>query len=358
MGRDFYKILGVGRDASESDIKKAFRKQALKYHPDKNKDNPNAEKMFKGVSAAYEVLSAKEKKQLYDQFGEEGMTNMGGGDAAGFQGFPMGAGGFSDPFDIFKQFFGDDVGMGGGMGGGGKTEFVFNMGGSHGGAGGAAGMEDMIGSMFAGMGGGPGMQGVRMQSGGNSPFGFGQSGGSPFSFNGLNGQKGGAKQMDQSTLLKPQSQVQIHGLRAGAQHNGKVATVTSFDSTKHRYTVTLEGTKDKLALKGENIRQIGVQARVGETSNRDLSNTRCEVVGYDAAADRYQVRTSGKTVSMKIGNLVLQPTTLVRLHSLRGGAEHNNKWGTVKSFDRQAGRYEVEVTSTLNLRVKAENLSL
>ena len=72
MGKDYYKILGLSRGASEEDIKKAYRKMALKYHPDKNK-TAGAEEKFKEIAEAYEVLSDPKKRGVYDQYGEEGL---------------------------------------------------------------------------------------------------------------------------------------------------------------------------------------------------------------------------------------------------------------------------------------------
>lgn len=71
MGKDYYKILGIAKGASDDDIKKAYRKQALKWHPDKNK-TANAEEKFKEIAEAYEVLSDPKKREIYDQYGEEG----------------------------------------------------------------------------------------------------------------------------------------------------------------------------------------------------------------------------------------------------------------------------------------------
>ena len=71
MGKDYYDILGIKKGASEDDIKKAYRKQALRFHPDKNKA-PNAEDKFKEIAEAYDVLSDPKKKDIYDRFGEEG----------------------------------------------------------------------------------------------------------------------------------------------------------------------------------------------------------------------------------------------------------------------------------------------
>jgi molecular chaperone DnaJ len=107
--RDYYEILGVAKSANESEIKKAYRKLALKYHPDKNPDDKTAEEKFKEAAEAYEVLSNTEKRQRYDRFGHAGV-----GGAAGGGGF----GGGMNMDDIFEQF-GDVFGGGfGGFGGG------------------------------------------------------------------------------------------------------------------------------------------------------------------------------------------------------------------------------------------------
>ena len=101
--QDYYELLGVNRNASEAELKSAFRKMAMKYHPDRNPDDPAAEKSFKEVNEAYDVLKDDQKRAAYDQFGHEAFEGgMGGGQ--GPQGF---ASGFSD---IFDQMFGDITG--------------------------------------------------------------------------------------------------------------------------------------------------------------------------------------------------------------------------------------------------------
>ncbi|KAG0211775.1 hypothetical protein BGX33_004090 [Mortierella sp. NVP41] len=172
MGKDYYAILGISRDADDDQIKKAYRKLALKYHPDKN-SAPDAQKKFQDMSEAYEVLSDKNKRAVFDQFGEEGLKGGGGpppgaggagagpgGFPGGFSGFPggggthtfsfsssggpggMGSGGFrpSDADDIFKKFFAS-------FGGGGFGDDMGGMGGMPGGMGGMGGMPGGMGGM-------------------------------------------------------------------------------------------------------------------------------------------------------------------------------------------------------------------
>ncbi|XP_061577110.1 dnaJ homolog subfamily B member 1b [Cololabis saira] len=108
MGKDYYDILGIKKGASEDDIKKAYRKQALRFHPDKNK-SAGAEDKFKEIAEAYDVLSDPKKKDIYDRFGEEGLK--GGGPPGGGGCSTGGPGTFSytfqgDPHAIFAEFFG------------------------------------------------------------------------------------------------------------------------------------------------------------------------------------------------------------------------------------------------------------
>ena len=113
--RDYYEVLGVSRDASQGDIKKSYRKLAMKHHPDQNPDDPKAEEKFKEIGEAYEVISDEEKRSAYDRYGHAAFKSGGGGGG--------GRGGFHDPMDIFSQVFG------GGGGGGSMFDDLFGGGG-------------------------------------------------------------------------------------------------------------------------------------------------------------------------------------------------------------------------------------
>jgi molecular chaperone DnaJ len=117
---DYYEVLGLPRGATQEEIKKAYRKLALKYHPDKNADNPGAEKQFKEVSESYEVLSDEKKRQMYDQYGSDALK---GASAMGGNG---GAAGFSSMEEALRTFMGAFGGGGGPSAGPGGGEAIFD----------------------------------------------------------------------------------------------------------------------------------------------------------------------------------------------------------------------------------------
>ena len=117
--RDYYEVLGVARNANADEIKKAYRKAAIKYHPDKNPGDKEAEEKFKEAAEAYDVLSNQDKRARYDQFGHAGMSGAAGGGfgGGGFGGFSM-----EDIFSQFGDIFGGHFGgFGGGSRGGARV---------------------------------------------------------------------------------------------------------------------------------------------------------------------------------------------------------------------------------------------
>jgi molecular chaperone DnaJ len=99
--RDYYDVLGISRDAGEEDIKKAYRKLAMKHHPDRNPGDQEAEERFKEAAEAYEVLRDHEKRDIYDRYGHQGLAG------SGFRGFS----GFDDIFSSFGDLFEQDEGL-------------------------------------------------------------------------------------------------------------------------------------------------------------------------------------------------------------------------------------------------------
>jgi len=129
---DYYELLGVTRDVGEAELKKAYRKKAVQFHPDKHKGDKTMEEKFKQVSEAYDALKDPDKRAAYDRYGHAAFEGGGGGGG----GFQRGGGGV-DPFDVFREVFG------GGGGGGGGFEDLFGGGGRSGGRGGAQAGSDL-----------------------------------------------------------------------------------------------------------------------------------------------------------------------------------------------------------------------
>ena len=316
MGKDYYNILGISRGASEDEIKKAYRKMALKYHPDKNQ-SPDAESKFKSIAEAYEVLSDPKKKSLYDQFGEEGLKGQGPA-GGGFSGFSTSN---VDPHEIFRQFFGGQNPFGGA---GGSTFFF---------GGGSGGMPkgSTSGRIFMTPNGpqvdGGGMEDMEFESlGSGNPFGL---------FGGMGGGSGGgfhtSKRKD-PTIEHPLN-LSLEELYSGCVKNLKITKqVINPDGTRSPQdkiiTINVkpgwkEGTKITFPEEGDQSHGripadivFIVKMKPHSTFRRDGNNLRCtiDVPLRDAlCGTRLLIPTiSGNIVPYNIDK-VIDPRTEIRL---------------------------------------------
>jgi curved DNA-binding protein CbpA len=344
---DYYKVLGVERSANDHEIGKAYKKMALKHHPDKNPDNKEkAEENFKLITEAYDVLSNADKRKTYDQFGKGGLQNGGGGG-------PGGGVSFQQADDIFKAFFGgqdpfsmffsqDDDGFGG-MGGKGGPRVVFRSGP---GGGGMGGMGGMPGGMFFDMGGG-GMGGMPGMGG----MGKGM------------GSKGAAPQRRAPTpayVLPDHTTVTIRGLVKAQEHNGKTGKISGWDDQKSRYSVSLER-DETLSLRPSNLTQRCDVEITGIESQPQLNGQLAEVLNYIDEQNRYQVKLKVKmeggrdVIGVRPDNVIFQKGTRVIVTGL-SNAEFNGQMAQIQDVDREAMRYTVNLQSGKAIKIKLENV--
>jgi len=372
---DYYAVLGVERTASEAEISKAYKKLALKHHPDKNPDNRDkAEAAFKKISEAYSVLGDKEKRQHYDRFGKDAPHGENAGAGGVFH--PGAGGGLSreEAERIFQTFFGGMGPMGGAAGPGGGRSFVFVSGGGPGVSGAPMDSDDEdlggFGGGFGGIGGGfPGGFGAGMPGG--FPMGdmlsgiFGGPMGRSMGTSGAThrrrpGRSAGPGRQPQQQLpphaLPSGTPVVVRGLEKAREHNGKVGRVKSFDSTRARYDVEVEG-GGVLSLRPNNLTQQCVVEIAGLQSKPELNGRKGEVVSYDDGAGRYMVlvQGSGSAVALQRRNCVLPPGARVCLCEL-ASVRYNGQMARVCDVDREAERYTVQCQNGDEIKVKFDKV--
>ena len=307
----YYKNLGLAKGASDSEIKSAYRKLALKYHPDKNKDNPDkAADDFKKVSEAYDCLSDKNKREIYDTYGKRGLE----GGSCGSGGF--GGAHFINPDDIFRQFFAANGGFGDDFGGFGGSGFHF---GSDGGFGGHHGRP-------------------RHRKAPTYPSG--------------------------PNIIPKDTAVSVHSLQSAAQYNGMEGKLVGYDATKGRYQVSFGDDDNAISVKSSNFVQLVPNVRVRDIASRpSLNGCSGQVIGYNA--DRFHVRLAGAglsgnapVVGVSLANLELPAETRVHIHSLSGAPQYNGTTGKVVAFLEADNRYVVEVAGHKQLKLKSENIMI
>jgi len=344
---DYYKVLGVDRGASDNEIAKAYKKLALKYHPDKNPEGKEeAERKFKVITEAYEVLHDPDKRKQYDQFGK-GFNGGGGG--------PGGNMNFQQADEIFKAFFGsndpfsmflggdDQDGPNGFFGGHGGGPRVFFSGGMPGGSRGGGMPFD-----FGGMGGMPGMG----MGGMGGPFMGGMPG------MGKAGGKGRRPPPPPQWAMPLGTEVMIRDLAKAQEHNGKLGKITGFDQAKGRYEVEVKDTT--ISLRPVNLTQQCSVKITGIESQPELNGAEGKILNYSDSNGRYSVKLQSKlangrdVVGLAPGNVILGQGTRVVLNGLNK-QEFNGMMGYIVEIDTTAMRYNVR-TANKEMKIKFENV--
>jgi len=351
---DYYQILGCPKSADEAALKKAYRKLAVKWHPDKNPGNEEATKNFQKISEAYAVLSDDKKRKVYDQYGLDGVNaaEQNGGD------MPTGGGHFHGPGAHFG-------GMGGGHHGGmseaeAQAFFSTFFGGSD--------------PFMSGFGNAGSMHGARRT---RSPFvsvsGGSMQGGDPFQiFGGAQGMSGpmggstGMPGMRTSMHREPMRYdaipagtiVSLKGLVNAADRNGDRGKISSYNAVTGRYVVELEDTDETMSVKASNLLQH-VHVRVhGLQSKPELNGKMGTVITWNTATGRYNIYVMAvkHVVSLKPTNVILEEGTVGQITALNSKPELNGKWGTIKGWNKESNRYDIQLSASQIIRIKAENL--
>jgi curved DNA-binding protein CbpA len=361
---DYYEILGCDRSADEAALKKAYRKLAVKWHPDKNPDNEQATQNFQKISEAYATLSDKKKRQLYDQYGAEG-ANMsdqmpdGAGPfpaGGGFGGFPAAAAGSGarmhhmspgDAEAFFSHFFGHEDPFGGSFGGP---------------RGGGGGGSPFINIQTNGMPRGGGPDPFSMMFGGSMP-GMSMGGMPGMSMGGMPGM-GGFPDMQQQQRTQSYDSiprntvVSLKGLRSKPERNGDRGVIQQYNQQNGRYLVQLEDSDEVMAVKPANLLQH-VHVRIyGLEAKPELNGKTGTIIAWNPNSERYSiyVMAVSKAVSLKPQNVILDEGTVGQIFGLLSKPDLNGKWGTIKEWDRSANRYNVQLSHDKIIRVKVENI--
>ena len=311
MEDNYYEILGLDKNASDADIKKAYRKLAVKYHPDKNPNNKDAEDKFKIINEAYSVLSDKEKKQQYDRFGKQGIGGNGGPSM-----------GNVNPHDIFNMFFS------------GNDPF----------------------SMHSGM---------------NNPFNM-NTGGHPFmnnsrttrifsNGNGVSFQTFGSESMNREPrrsinrygIIANGIRILVKGLVNANDYNNCMGIIRNFDLHKKKYIVKIND-KDILLSSNNFIQLIDVTIH-NLKSDESLNGKQTKII--DLINNRYVVDLNNKRYALNVSNLIVSKGMCVKITGLLSRKEINDKWGRIVDYDSENERYLIQINKALLLKIKLENIS-
>jgi len=347
---DYYKVLGVDKSASDNEIAKAYKKLALKYHPDKNQDaKETATENFKRITEAYEVLHDADKRRQYDQFGKAGMQGGGGGPGGGVS--------FQHADEIFKAFFGgnDPFSMfdfgDGDFGGGGMPSrgprIVFQQGGMPGGGG------------MGGMGGFPGMMGGFDMGGMH-----GMGGGFPGMMGGM-GMKGGGKGRGRGApppppqhAAPPGTEVVVRDLAKAQEHNGKQGKITGWDESTKRYQVEVDNGDTTISLRPTNVTQTCRVEICGVESHPEMNGKQARIINFKDG--RYTVQLTEKingrsVVGLEASKVILKKGTRVVTLGL-SNEQFNDKMAQIVEIDNEAMRYTVQCEGGKQIKIKFDNV--
>lgn len=301
---NYYQILGISKNADDNEIRRAYKREALKYHPDKNPENKEeAEKNFKKVNEAYSILSDKNKKKQYDTFGKSGLNS--------------GKGGFtfshSDAQNIFSTFFGGND----------PFDLMNN------------------GTIFD-----------EMKSFNNFGNNF-KTHTTRRVFN-INSMEDNSNSFN--NYISQGKKIVIKKLKNNCEKNGKNGTIRKFSISKNRYYVILENNGEILSLKFDNIQQIVNIKITNLKDSKELNGQMGKIIGYDEFSDRFRVFINNKIINIKNENIIIENDTCVKVCNIKNNTYYNGLFG--KIIDYKDNRYLVKLNNEKILKLKCDNIRI
>ena len=304
---NYYKVLGVSKTADSNELKKAYRKQALKWHPDKNKGNKDAEDHFKKISEAYDVLSDPKKKDIYDTYGKDGVSDVPRSQYSSVRTHYGNTSNIkvSEPNILFSQFFGS-------MGTRGSEHFMNSF---------TSDSDEGIGGM-------------------------------PFSNHRMK-----KRRKNHPYKLKPKTPVQIIKLLNKPNLNNLIGTIIDYDSTRDRYMVSFTD-EMIISLKPHNIVPLISKVKLYNIStDKSLNGKSGNIIAYDTQKDRFTIKLFiGRIVSIKQDNIVFPKNTPINIHDLKSSEQYNGKSGIITNFN--GTRYFIQLPNRNILNLKPNNVSI